>query len=73
MRVMCVMCGIQLKDKNRYKDLMSGLNENIDHLSMASSICLYGNVLKRGDGHVLRRVLYFEFEGQRKKCRSKRT
>ena len=40
---------------------------------MANSVCLYGHVLRREDGHVLRRALVFEVEGQRKKERLKRT
>ena len=37
------MCGVQLKDRKRCKDLMSmiGLNETIDQLAMASSVCWY--------------------------------
>ena len=58
-----VMCGAQLKDINRSKDLMLGLNEPIDQLAMANSVRCYGHVLKREDGHVLRRAL--EVEGQR--------
>ena len=42
-----------------------GLNEIIDQLAMANSICLYG--------HVLRRALYFEVDGQRKNGRPKWT
>ena len=33
----------------------------------------YGNVLRREDGHVLRRALDFEAEGQRKKGRMLKT
>ena len=40
---------------------------------MANSVCWYGHVLRREDGHILRRTLYFEVEGQRKKRRQKRT
>ena len=36
-------------------------------------MCLYVHVLRREDGHVLRRALEFEVEGQRKKGRPKRT
>ena len=43
--------------------LMLTLNEAVDQLAMASSVCWYGHVLRReddhilirGDGHVLRR------------------
>ena len=38
-----------------------------------SSVCLYGQVLKREHGRVLKRALDFEVEGQRKKSRPKRT
>ena len=68
------MCGVQLKDRKISTDLMFilGLNENIDQLTMAKSVRWYGHVLSREDGHVLRRALGFEVEGQRKKGRSKR-
>ena len=55
------------------KDLMLGLIETIDQLAMANSVRWYGHVLFREDGHVLRRALYFEVEGQRKKWKPKRT
>ena len=37
------MCGVQLNDRKRTKDLMLmlGLNETIDQLAMASSVCWY--------------------------------
>ena len=41
-------------------------NEIIDQLAMENSVCWYGEVLKREDGHILRRVLDFEVEGQMK-------
>ena len=40
---------------------------------MANSVRWYGHVLRREDGHILRRALDFEVEGQRKKGRPKRT
>ena len=39
---------------------MLALNEAIDQLAMASSVCWYGDVLRRGDGHVLIRALDIE-------------
>ena len=68
------MCGVQLKDRKRSTDLMFmlGLKKTIDLLVMANSVCWYGHVLRREDGHVLRRTLDFEVEGQRKKGRPKR-
>ena len=69
------MCGVQLKDRKRSTDLMFmlGLNAAIDQLAMASSVRWYGDVLRREDGHVLRRALDFEVEGQRKKERLMKT
>ena len=65
------ICGIQLKDKQRSTDLMFmlSLKEPKDQLAMANSVRLHGHVLRREDGHVLRRTLYFEVKGQRKKRR----
>ena len=40
---------------------------------MANSVRWYGHVLRREDGHILRRALDFEIECQRKKGRPKRT
>ena len=69
------MSEVQLKDRRTSTDLMSmlSLNETIDQLAMANSVHWYDHVLRREDGHVLRSALDFEFEGERKKGRSKRT
>ena len=67
------LCGVQLKDRKRSRDLMLCLNETIEQLAIASSVCWYDHVLRREDGHILRRALNFEFECQRKKGRLKRT
>ena len=40
--------------------LMLGLNETIDQLSMANSVCWC--MLRRVDGHVIRRTLEFVVE-----------
>ena len=50
-----------------------GLKETIDQLTMANSVHWYGHVLRREDGHIIRRVLDFEVESQWKKGRPKRT
>ena len=42
-------------------------------MAMANSIRWYDHVLRREDGHVLRRAFDFEVEGQRKEGRLKRT
>ena len=49
------------------------MNETIDHLAMANSVHWNGHVLRRDDGHILRRALDFEVEGQRKKGKPMRT
>ena len=61
------MFRMQLKGRKRSQNLMLmlGLIEIIDLLAMANCIRWYG--------HVLRRALDFEFEGQWKKGRQKRT
>ena len=46
---------------------MLSLNETIDQLALANSVHWYGHVLRREDGHVLRRALDFEVEDQRDK------
>ena len=63
------MCGVQVKDRKISTDFMfvMGLNETMDQLAMANSVCWYGHVLKREDGHILRRALYYKVEGQRRK------
>ena len=72
---MRAMCGVQLKDRKRSTDMMFmlGLSEAIDRLAMANSVRCYGHVLSREDGHIMRMALDFEFEGQRKNGRLKRT
>ena len=63
------MCGVQLKDGKRPMELMLmlGLSETLDHLAMAGSVCWYGHVLRREDGHVFRRALGIYAEGRRNK------
>ena len=63
------MCGVQLKDRKRSTDLMFmlGLNRILDQLAMANSVRWCDHVLRRDDGHILRRALDFEFEGEMKK------
>ena len=56
------MFGVQLKDRKRSIDFMFmlGLNETIDQLAIVSCVVWYGHVLRREDGHVLRRALDIE-------------
>ena len=69
------ICGVHLKDGKRSKDLMLklGLNETINQLAMANSVCWHSHVLRREAGHVLRRPIDFEVEGQMKKGNMKWT
>ena len=69
------MCGVQLKDRkiSTALMLMLGRNETISQLAMANSVRWYGHVLRREDGHAIRRALDLEAEGQRKKGRPKMT
>ena len=45
----------------------------MDQLAMANSVNWYGHVLRREDGHVLRRALYFVVEGLWRKGNPMRT
>ena len=45
--------------------LFLGLSETIDQLAVTNSVHWYCHLLSREDGHVLRRALYFEVEGQK--------
>ena len=42
-------------------------------MAKANRVRWYGHVLRRDDGHVLRRTLEFEVEGMRKRGRPKKT
>ena len=69
------MCGVQLKNRKMYTDLMFmlGWNKTKYQLAMANSVHWCDHVLRREDGHILRRALDYEVEGQREKGRLKRT
>ena len=49
------------------------LNGAVDRNALVNSVRWYGHVLRREDGHVLRRALDVEVECQTKKGRPKRT
>ena len=53
--------------------LMLDLNETLDRLAMACSVCWYSHVLWREDGHFLRKVLGLDVDGQIKSQRLKNT
>ena len=69
------MCGVKLVDRKRAEVLMQmvGLEEAVEQLALANSMCWFGHVLRREDGHVLGRALDFEVEGCRRRGRPKRT
>ena len=69
------MCGAKLMEKKRTEDLMEmlGLKETVVQMAKANGVRWYGHVLRRGDGHVLRKALEFEVRGKRKPGRSKKT
>ena len=67
------MCLVQLKYIKRATNLIFVLNEAMDQLVMANSLCWYGHVWRRENGHVLRRELWFEVEGQKKLWKLKMT
>ena len=45
---------------------MLGLKETVVHMAKANGVRLYEHVLKRDDGHVLRKALEFKVKGKRK-------
>ena len=52
---------------------MLGLKETVVQMAKANGVRWYGHVLRRDDGHVLRKVLEFEVKGKRKRGRPKKT
>ena len=68
------MCGAKLMEK-KTEDLieMLGLKETMVQMTKANGVRWYGHVLRRDDGHVLRKALEFEVKGKRKRGRPKMT
>ena len=69
------MCGAKLMEKKRTEDLMEmlGLKETVVQMAKANGVRWYGHVLRRDDGHVLRKALEFKVKGKRKQGRPKKT
>ena len=70
------MCGAKLMEKKRTEDLMEmlELKETVVQMAIKSSgVRWYGHVLRRDDGHVLRKALEFEVKGKRKQGRPKKS
>ena len=61
------MCGVKLVDKKSTKDIMQmlDLNETIDQLAKANSVCWYGHVLRKVKNDFLRMALDFKVKGTR--------
>ena len=62
------MCGAKLMEKKRKENLMEmlGLKETGVQMAKANGVRWYRYVLRRDDGHVLRKELEFEVKGKRK-------
>ena len=60
------MCGVQFLDRKSIRDLMLTFVPKgvMYQWVMLISVCWYGHVLRREDGHVLRRAWKFQAEGQ---------
>ena len=69
------MCGAKLMEKKRTEDLMEmlGLKETAVQMAEANGVRWYRHVLRRDDGHVLRKALEFEVRCKRKHGRPKKT
>ena len=52
---------------------MFGLKETVVQMAKANGVRWHGHVLKRDDGHVLRKALEFEVKGKRKQGRPRKT
>ena len=52
---------------------MLGLKETVVQMAKANGVRWYGHVLRRDDGHVLRKALEFEVRGKRKRGQPKKT
>ena len=59
------MCGAKQMEKNRAEDQMELLGLK-DQMAKANGVRWYGHLLRRDDGHVLRKALEFEVKGNRK-------
>ena len=52
---------------------MFGLKETVIQMEKANGVRRYGHVLRRDDGHVLRKALEFEVKSKEKRGRPKKT
>ena len=63
------MCSAKLMEKKRAEDLMEKLElkETVVQMAKANGVRWYGHLLRRDDGHVLRKALEFEVKDKRKR------
>ena len=69
------MCGAKLMENKKTEDLMEmlELKETVVQMAKVNGVIWYGYVLRKDDGHVLRKGLEFEVKGMRKRGRPKKT
>ena len=69
------ICGVKMMERRRTDGLMEmlGLKETVVQMAKANGVRWYGHVLRRDDGHVLRKALEFEVKGKRKQGRPRKT
>ena len=69
------MCGTKLMEKKRTGNLMEmlGLKETVVQMAKANGVRWFGHVLRRDDGHILRKALEFEVKGKRKRGQPRKT
>ena len=62
------LCGTKLMERRRTEDLMEmlGLKETVVQMAKVNGVRWYGHVLRRDDGHVVRKALEFEVKGKMK-------
>ena len=65
--MMRAMCGAKRMEKKKTEDLMEilGLKEMVVQMAKANRVRWCGSVLRRDDGHVLRKASEFEVKGKR--------
>ena len=66
-------CKTDGKKEDRGPDGDVGIEETVVQMSKANGVRWHGHVLRRDDGHVLRKALEFEVKGKRKQGRPKKT
>jgi len=68
-----VWCKADGEKENGGPDGDGGLKETAVQMAKANGVRWYGHVLRRDDGHVLRKTLGFEVKGKRKRRRPTKT